>query len=147
MAVTLKYRFAMRRRTTAGWAANDEVLLLTEWGAETDDAGDTIGLKIGDGVTPWSGLAYKTLGPNGVTAGDYGLDPDAPSLVGFHVDGGGNITQARSVALLAGNGVSFDIDPDTGAVTISVNSFVADNRVTQAGDTRVTPSGDIRVTR
>jgi hypothetical protein len=147
MAVTLKYRFAMRRRTTAGWASNDEVLLLAEWGVETDEDGVAIGLKIGDGTHAWSALAYKALGPNGVTAGDYGLDPAAPALVGFHVDDNGNITQARSVALLPGNGLSFDIDPDTGAVTISVNSFVANNRVTQAGDTRVTPSGDIRITR
>lgn len=143
MAVTLSYRFAMRRRTAAGWTSLNEVLLQSEWGHESD----TNRLKIGDGVSAWNDLPYYGLAPTGVTAGDYGMDPTTPEMVGFTVDEDGLLTAARTVPLVAGNGLSFDIDPNTGAVTISVNSFVADNRITQAGDTRVTPNGDIRVTR
>lgn len=143
MAVTLKYRFAMRRRTAADWTALNEVLLQSEWGHESD----TNFVKIGDGSTPWNSLPYFGLAPSGVAAGDYGMDPEVPTLVGFTVAEDGILTAARAVPLIAGNGLSFDIDPETGAITLSVNSFVADLRVTEAGDTRTTPSGDIRVTR
>ena len=54
MATVLQYRFAMRRRTASGWATLNEVLLLAEWGLETD----TDQLKIGDGLTPWNDLPY-----------------------------------------------------------------------------------------
>lgn len=140
MATILQYRFAMRRRLAADWASLNEVLLNSEWGHETD----TGFLKVGDGTTAWNDLPYSR-GPQGATPGDYGMD--APSLVGYSVNGAGELTAARSVALNPGNGISFDIDPITGDLTISVNGFAADNRVTQDGDTRVTPNGDIRVTR
>jgi len=143
MAVTLKYRFAMRRRTAADWVSLNEVLIQSEWGHESD----TNRLKIGDGVTPWNGLPYSGASPSGVAAGDYGMDPTTQALVGFTVDENGVITAARAVPLIAGNGLSFDIDPTTGAVTLSVNSFVANNRVTRDGNTRVTRNGDIRVIR
>jgi hypothetical protein len=91
-----------------------------------------------------SGVVSLSLSDTGVTPGTYGGGIDIPT---FTVDEKGRLYFASSQALIAGNGISFDMDPDTGAVTISVNSFVANNRVTEAGDTRVTPSGDIRITR
>lgn len=142
MAVTLNYRFAMRRRTAAGWTTLNEVLLQSEWGHESD----TNRLKIGDGVTAWVDLPYYGLDDTGVTAGDYGIA--APSLVGFSVNEYGQLTQAKSVALEVGSGLSLDIDPITGAVTISLTvPPTFDKRSTQGGDIRVTPSGDIRVIR
>lgn len=91
-----------------------------------------------------SGVVSLSLSDTGVEPGSYGGGVDVPI---FTVDAKGRLSAASSQSILAGNGISFDVDPDTGAVTISVNSFVADNRVTEAGDTRVTPSGDIRITR
>lgn len=90
------------------------------------------------------GVVSLSLSDTGVEPGTYGGGIDIPI---FTVDEKGRLSAASAQSLIAGNGISFDTDPDTGAVTISVNSFVADNRVTEAGDTRVTPSGDIRITR
>lgn len=90
------------------------------------------------------GVVDVSLYKTGVTPGDYG---GGVKIIALTLDAYGRVTTASDLALIPGNGISFDTDPDTGAVTISVNSFVADNRVTEAGDTRVTPSGDIRITR
>jgi len=84
------------------------------------------------------------LKPTGVEAGTYG---DGVKLLLVAVDADGRLTAVSEKALIAGNGISFDIDPDTGAITISVNSFVATSRITRDGNTRVTRNGDIRVTR
>lgn len=143
MAVTLNYRFAMRRRTAASWTSLNEVLLQSEWGHESD----TNRLKIGDGTSAWNSLPYYGLGPTGVVADDYGMDSANPALVGFTVDDEGVLTAARSVPLLAGPGVSFDIDPVTGAVTISVTTIITNNRVTRDGSLRVTRNGDTRIVR
>lgn len=85
------------------------------------------------------------LTTTGVTAGDYGAP--SPSFVAFQVDSKGRLIEASQVALLAGNGISFDIDPVTGDVTISVNSFVNTFRITQDGSTRITRNGDFRIIR
>lgn len=91
-----------------------------------------------------SGVVTLSLSSTGVTPGTYGGGVDIPVIT---VDVKGRITAASTQALVAGNGISFDVDPDTGAVTISVNSFVAENRITEVGDTRITSNGDIRITR
>lgn len=44
----------MRRGTAAAWTAANPVLAAGEWGLETD----TKKLKMGDGSTAWSSLAY-----------------------------------------------------------------------------------------
>lgn len=91
-----------------------------------------------------AGIVSLSLSDTGVTPATYG---DGIQLVAFIVDSKGRISKASERALIAGNGISFDIDPDTGAVTISVNSFVANNRVTRDGSTRVTRDGNIRIIR
>jgi hypothetical protein len=95
--------------------------------------------------TPASGFVDLDLSDTGVAAGDYGKP--APSLVAFSVDAKGRLISASQAELIAGNGISFDTDPDTGAITISVNSFVNTFRITQDGSTRVTRAGNLRVTR
>lgn len=144
MATTLKYRFAMRRRSAVDWTALNEVLLQSEWGHESD----TNRLKIGDGVTPWVDLPYSGPSPTGVTAGEYGMDPMTVALVGFSVDEDGQLIGARSVPFALGDGLSFDIDPTTGAVTLSlVVAPVFTLRVTRDGSTRTTRSGNTRIIR
>lgn len=55
MAVTVHYRFKLRRGTAAEWTALNEVLFEGEAGLETD----TRKVKYGDGVTAWNSLAYS----------------------------------------------------------------------------------------
>lgn len=142
MAVVLNYRFAMRRRTAAGWTSLNEVLLQSEWGHESD----TDRLKIGDGVTAWIDLPYYGLDTTGVAAGDYGIA--VPSIVSFAVNEFGQLTEAHSAPLAVGDGLSLDVDPITGVVTLSLNvPPVFDKRSTRAGDIRVTRSGDFRIIR
>ena len=55
-------RFQFRRDTTANWAAANPILLSGELGLD-----QTLGLiKIGDGSTPWLGLAFVIGGVNSV---------------------------------------------------------------------------------
>lgn len=50
----IELRFCVRRHTAADWVTSDEVLMLAEFGLETD----TKKMKIGDGVTNWTSLGY-----------------------------------------------------------------------------------------
>jgi hypothetical protein len=60
----------LRRDTAATWTSVNPTLGLGEPGFETD----TNKLKVGDGVTPWTGLAY-------ITGGGIGAD-GAPGAMG-----------------------------------------------------------------
>lgn len=71
-------RYRVRGRTAAEWAAINEVLLDRELGLETD----TRKFKFGDGLTPWSDLAYAGGGEGAVSSvngqvGDVELDAAA----------------------------------------------------------------------
>lgn len=50
----------MRRGTAAAWTAANPILAAGEWGLETD----TKKLKMGDGSTAWSSLAYLDALPS-----------------------------------------------------------------------------------
>lgn len=54
----------MRRDTAANWTSTNPTLASGEWGLETD----TRLMKIGDGTTAWTSLAYFTEVPTGGTA-------------------------------------------------------------------------------
>lgn len=98
MATTLKYRFAMRRRTATEWLANNEVLLNSEWGYETD----TGKLKIGNGSSAWTALSYQSTS---------------------NVPEGSNLyfTKARvASSLVQGTGVVFSVDA-FGNTTIGIS--------------------------
>ena len=56
-------KIQIRRDTAANWTSNDPVLSLGEQGFETD----TNKLKIGDGTSAWSALAYVSGGSSGST--------------------------------------------------------------------------------
>ena len=62
----------IRRDTAANWTAADTVLASGELGTETD----TGKLKIGDGTTAWTSVAYYTLGLAGYVIGTDVLAPD-----------------------------------------------------------------------
>ena len=53
------YRLAVRRDTAANWTSADPILAQGEFGYESD----TSLLKIGDGVTAWTGLGYYDPNP------------------------------------------------------------------------------------
>lgn len=61
-------RFQLRRDTAANWTSNDPTLAAGEFGYETD----TGYLKIGDGTTAWTSLAYFSTGSSTLADGDYG---------------------------------------------------------------------------
>lgn len=65
----------IRRDTAANWTSVNPVLAEGEFAVEVD----TSYFKIGDGVTPWTGLGYVATGPQG-EKGDQG-DPGADSTV------------------------------------------------------------------
>ncbi|MGE7136046.1 hypothetical protein ACQKIE_00235 [Luteibacter sp. NPDC031894] len=84
------------------------------------------------------------LKPTGVTAGEYG---DGAQFLIVSVDEDGRIDAISTRPLIAGNGITLDVDPDTGAVTISVTDFNLNARITEDGDNRVTRNGDFRASR
>jgi hypothetical protein len=59
MAVVYRFRFRVRRRTTANWVSSNEVLLDSEIGIESDLLRRS---KMGDGVTGWNALPFYTPG-------------------------------------------------------------------------------------
>ena len=62
-------RYQVRRDTAANWTSNDPTLADGEFGYETD----TNKLKVGDGSTAWSSLAYYPPACSLVTASNQGV--------------------------------------------------------------------------
>ena len=59
--------FQYRRDTSSKWAYNNPILSEGELGIETD----TRNIKIGNGITPWSGMTYGGfIGNTGITGGN-----------------------------------------------------------------------------
>lgn len=67
----MAYQIQLRRDTAANWTSEDTVLAEGEIGLETD----TGKIKIGDGVTAWTGLAYFAGAAGG---GDFMADGSVP---------------------------------------------------------------------
>lgn len=59
MSKTLQARITQRCDTAANWTSINPVLLLAEFGVESD----TLKIKIGDGVTAWNNLNYINSEP------------------------------------------------------------------------------------
>ena len=81
-------RFQLRRDTAANWNSANPVLALGEPGVETD----TLKVKIGDGVTVWTGLDYTIttdfteLSNLPITLSGYGITDAATSAQGALAD-------------------------------------------------------------
>ena len=57
---TIKARLRIARKTEAEWKASDPIALKDEWMVTSD--GDSLKLKIGDGIKKWSELSYVDIG-------------------------------------------------------------------------------------
>lgn len=99
-------RIQWKRGTAAQWTTNNQVLALAEVGYERD----TGKVKIGDGVSTWTALAYATFGISG-GAGITVQDEGAP------------LTTAVTLFNFAGAGVTVtEPTPDQVLVTIPASS-------------------------
>lgn len=126
-ATTIQVRLQLRADTAANWTANDPVLLANELGRETD----TGKIKIGNGSTAWSSLAYQPFGGQ-ITNAD--IAANAEIAVSKLADGA-----ARQVLQTAANGTDVEwtnsIDlPGTLDVT---GAATFDSSVTITGDLTV----------
>jgi hypothetical protein len=124
---TVQVRLQLRADTAANWTTNDPVLLANELGRETD----TGKIKIGNGSTIWSSLAYQPFGAL-ITNAD--IAANAEIAVSKLADGA-----ARQLLQTAANGTDVEwasnIDiPGTLDVT-GVATF--DGNVTVQGDLTV----------
>jgi hypothetical protein len=130
MATVYRFRFRVRRRTTANWVSSNEVLLDSEIGRESDLLQRS---KMGNGVDGWNDLPFYTAGlvdhtalasiaDGDVLAWDSGAGRFVPTAAG----GGGG-----------GSSAAMQFDADTGSTADSDpgNGLLKWNNATQASAT------------
>jgi hypothetical protein len=107
MSETVYHRYRLKRRTTAGWAANNEVLLAGEPGIEVLVDG-TERIKYGDGVKTWAQLSYAAGGGGVGPAGPTGPAGPAGAAGAAATVGVGTVTTgaAGSAAAVTNAGTS-----------------------------------------
>ena len=114
-------KIQLRRDTAANWTAADTVLALGEPGVETD----TLKLKVGDGITAWTSLAYSIsynfndLNSKPTTLAGYGIT-DALQLAGLSVGAEGTAAGDGAIAYDNTTGVFTYTPPDTSTFLTSV---------------------------
>ena len=91
-------RIQMRRDTAANWTAANPVLAQGEPGIETD----TLKIKIGDGATAWTSLAYGLLGAVGPQGPQGPQGPEGPM---------GSVTYATVAEAQAGTSTTTSMNP------------------------------------
>lgn len=128
MALTINYRFKLRRGTAAEWTALNEVLLAGEAGLETD----TRKVKYGDGVTAWNSLAYGAAGV--VAWGDItGVPANLTAFAGLtlvadrlpYANGTGTLALATFTA--AGRNLVDDADAAAQRTTLGLGTIATQN--------------------
>jgi len=124
---TVQVRLQLRADTAANWASNNPVLLANELGRETD----TGKIKIGNGSTAWSGLAYQPFGGQ-ITNAD--IASNAEIAVSKLANG-----TARQLLQTdaAGTGVEFASNIDIPGTLDVTGAATFDNAVTIQGDLTV----------
>lgn len=105
-------RFRIRRNTSSGWLATDEILLNGEIGYETDRKG----MKIGDGVTAWAVLAYFGGTSEGGSGGGTNLTSENAG-VGISIDTERAGTAATDDAHWTSRSVLLHFDGTEGQIT------------------------------
>ena len=99
----------IRRDTSPNWTTADPILAEGELGLETD----TNNIKVGDGVSNWSGLTYAVTGSSGVT--------EDQSVVNFTGD-------------LQNNGLSVLTEDSSGDLDMNGNKVLFANVYSTEGD-------------
>ncbi len=124
---TVQVRLQVRADTAANWTANDPVLLANELGRETD----TGKIKIGNGSTAWSSLAYQPFGGQ-ITNAD--IASNAEIAVSKFADG-----TARQLLQTdaAGTGVEWTDNVDVPGTLDVTGAATFDDDVTIEGDLTV----------
>ena len=114
-------KIQLRRDTAANWTAADTVLALGEPGVETD----TLKVKVGDGITAWTSLAYSIsynfndLNNKPTTLAGYGIT-DALQLSGLSVGAEAAAAGDGGIAYNNATGVFTYTPPDTSTFLTSV---------------------------
>ena len=109
---TVPVRLQLRADTAANWTSVNPILLANELGRETD----TGKIKIGNGTSTWTSLAYQAWAtlPVAVNAGGTGQTSYTNGQLLIGNTTGNTLTKAT---LTAGSGVA--ITNGTGSITIS----------------------------
>lgn len=101
------FRIKERRATASAWTLANTVLAAGQFGVELAVAPDDVKFKIGDGVTAWNDLPYKSgIGPQG---------PAGPA-------GGAPVVQIAST--------NVTLSDDTSDLTVAMTTGVASKMVT-----------------
>ena len=114
-------KIQLRRDTAANWTAANTVLALGEPGVETD----TLKLKVGDGITAWTSLAYSIsynfndLNSKPTTLAGYGIT-DALTLTDLSVGTEGTAAGDGAIAYDNTTGTFTYTPPDTSTFLTSV---------------------------
>jgi len=114
---TVPVRLQLRADTAANWTSVNPILLANELGRETD----TGKIKIGNGTSTWTSLAYQAWAtlPVAVNAGGTGQTTYTNGQLLIGNTTGNTLTKAT---LTAGSGVA--ITNGTGSITVAVDSTV-----------------------
>ena len=114
-------KIQLRRDTASNWTAANTVLALGEPGVETD----TLKLKVGDGITAWTSLAYSIsynfndLNSKPTTLAGYGIT-DALTLTDLSVGAEDTASGDGAIAYDNTTGVFTYTPPDTSTFLTSV---------------------------
>lgn len=103
----------IRRDTAAAWTSNNPILLIGELGYETD----TLKHKMGDGVNPWTALAYTSTGGGTGTVTSVGLT--APALM---TASGSPVTTSGSLALAWNGSVDSVVRANGDTIPMTIGS-------------------------
>ena len=115
MPITLTAKQKQRTDTASNWSSSNPTLLSGELGIESD----TGKVKVGDGSTAWSSLAYTSFGGLPKTGGTMtgailGDNSTSASTPGYAFDGDANTgllrTGADAVALVTGGTAAVSVD-------------------------------------
>jgi hypothetical protein len=114
---TVPVRLQLRADTAANWTSVNPILLANELGRETD----TGKIKIGNGTSTWTSLAYQAWAtlPVAVNAGGTGQTSYTNGQLLIGNTTGNTLTKAT---LTAGSGVA--ITNGTGSITVAVDGTV-----------------------
>jgi hypothetical protein len=131
---TVPVRLRLRADTAANWTSVNPILLANELGRETD----TGKIKIGNGTSTWTSLAYQAWAtlPVAVNAGGTGQTSYTNGQLLIGNTTGNTLTKAT---LTAGSGVA--ITNGNGSITISATGSGTVTSVDVSGGVGLTSSG------